>query len=138
MAFLLDLCRSFEHRVDAVGRLVDTCECKVGQKRYSANETYRCEKRRSNCLFLQSANCIEIHFDSNVNLQHQQITSKCHENIKKSSKSLQLACLHLNINIYQRLIAVCFVLIHFICFLFALALIDARIMLKPLKSAGKA
>lgn len=31
---------------------------------------------------------------------------------KKTSTSLQLACLHLNINIYQRLIAVCFVLIH--------------------------
>ncbi len=33
-------------------------------------------------------------------------------NHKKTSTSLQLACLHLNINIYQRLIAVCFVLIH--------------------------
>lgn len=68
----------------------------------------------------------EIHFNSNVNLQHQQImhcvykTPKCHQNIKKTSTSLQLACLHLNINIYQRLIAVCFVLIHLhltsICF----------------------
>lgn len=68
-------------------------------------------------------------------------TPKCHENIKKPSTSLQLACLHLNINIYQRLIAVFFfffVNTFTFVFFFALALLYARTTLKPLKSVGAA
>lgn len=55
------------------------------------------------------------------------------ETLKKTtSTSLQLACLHLNINIYQGLIAEYLVLIHLHSFfLSALALLNARKILKP-------
>lgn len=91
-------------------------------------------------LFLTQCNMFRNSLQQQCELQHQQI-EHCVQNPqipwkhKKPLHLLQLACLHLNINIYQHLIAVCFVLIHLHLFFSALALINARTVLK---SGGEA
>lgn len=66
-----------------------TFESEVCQKSYSANKTYRCEKDERLSLLHKAQKCIEIHSNSNVNLQHQQIMH-CVYKIPKHKKPLHL------------------------------------------------